>query len=123
MLAQASIPWPERYLMKHGYVYIMSDGFMGTLYIGVTSDLIKRIYEHKVGAYDGFTSRYKLDKLVYYEYFADIGMAIAQEKRMKNWHRNWKVRVIIEQNPGWKDLYADFTMAGDSGLRRNDSDA
>jgi putative endonuclease len=106
--------------MKPGYVYIMADKFMGTLYIGVTSNLIKRAYEHKAGIYKGFTSRYKLDKLVYYEYFEDIEMAIIQEKRMKNWHRNWKIRAIIEKNPKWDDLYADFTMSGDSGLRRND---
>lgn len=91
--------------MKNGYVYIITNKPFGTLYIGVTSDLAKRIYEHEEKLVDGFSKRYALDKLVYYEIYEDIGQAIAKEKQLKEWKRNWKLPQVMESNPGWKDLY------------------
>jgi putative endonuclease len=91
--------------MRQYYVYILASGIGGTLYIGVTNDLIRRIHEHKTGAVHGFTSRYGVDQLVYFEVFDDIEQAILREKRLKAWKREWKVRLIEEANPNWDDLY------------------
>ena len=91
------------------YVYILASKRNGTLYIGVTSDLIKRIYEHKSNAIHGFTSKYKIHQLVYYEVFDDINNAILREKRLKTWRRKWKITLIEYTNPLWKDLYDDLT--------------
>jgi putative endonuclease len=77
----------------------------GTLYIGVTNDLARRVWEHKTGAVPGFTSRHGLTVLVYAERHDDIRDAIRRERTMKTWRRAWKVRLILSQNPGWKDLY------------------
>lgn len=77
----------------------------GTLYIGVTADIIKRVYEHKNNLVDGFTKKYNVHMLVYYQQFEDIEAAIIQEKRLKKWNRQWKIRLIEENNPEWKDLY------------------
>ena len=74
------------------------------LYIGVTNDLVRRIYEHKNKMIDGFTKKYNLTKLVYYEATTDVRSAIEREKQLKNWHREWKMNLIIEFNPEWKDL-------------------
>jgi putative endonuclease len=83
---------------------------MGRLYIGVTSDLRKRILEHKSGKYpDSFTSKYNLNRLVWYKEFSNINDAFAFEGRMKGWKRNWKLREIIEMNPDWIDLYDGLT--------------
>ncbi|MCL2338647.1 MAG: GIY-YIG nuclease family protein [Proteobacteria bacterium] len=91
-----------------GYVYIMADHAMGTLCVGVTSNLEQRVCEHKAGRFpDSFTDRYDLHKLVYYECYDDIESAIAREKRLKHWNRNWKLRLIIDQNPDWLDLYEE----------------
>ncbi len=87
-----------------GYIYILASRKHGTLYIGVTSDLPKRVYEHRVGAVRGFTRRYGLKRLVYFEAFDDIEAAILREKRMKEWQRDWKIRLIERDNPGWNDL-------------------
>jgi len=73
-------------------------------YIGVTSDLRRRTYEHKHAAIKGFSSKYKLEKLVYYESFDDINFAIKREKQLKNWHRDWKINLIVKVNPGFSDL-------------------
>lgn len=89
---------------RQAYVYIITNKAFGTLYIGVTSDLLKRIYEHKHKLIDGFSKRYGLDQLVYYEAHVGIAEAIHREKQMKNWNRNWKCRQIMEMNPQWKDL-------------------
>jgi putative endonuclease len=78
----------------------------GTLYIGVTNDLIKRVYEHKNGFVEGFTKKYGVHMLVYYEQCESIESAIRREKQLKVWHRNWKIRLIEEANPDWKDLYS-----------------
>jgi putative endonuclease len=90
---------------KRGYVYIVSNKQNGTLYIGVTSDLTKRVYEHKNHFAEGFTSKYDLNTLVYYETFDDIEQAILREKRLKKWNRAWKLRLINRLNPDWRDLY------------------
>jgi putative endonuclease len=87
-----------------GQVYILASRKHGTLYIGVTSDLPKRIYEHRNGAVRGFTRRYGLKRLVYFETFDDIEAAITREKRMKEWQRNWKIQLIERDNPHWNDL-------------------
>lgn len=87
------------------YIYILSNKFQGTLYIGVTSNLVKRIYEHKYKAVDGFSKQYNLDTLVYYEILDNIELAITREKQLKNWHRQWKINLIEENNPQWNDLY------------------
>lgn len=91
--------------MKESFVYIITNKKNGTLYIGVTSDLIKRIYEHKNKIFEGFSSKYKLDKLVYFEKFDDIYNAINREKILKTWKRSWKKDLIEKQNPDWLDLY------------------
>ena len=80
----------------------------GTLYIGVTSDIIKRIYEHKNSLTDGFTKTYNLKKLVYYEVYDDISEAIKREKQLKNWKRDWKLELVNKMNSDWNDLYDDI---------------
>ncbi len=87
------------------YVYILASKKRGTLYIGVTNNLERRIYEHKNNIIKGFTSKYKVYNLVYYEGFDYIDQAIAREKAMKFWKRNWKIELIEKVNPDWKDLY------------------
>lgn len=94
--------------LKNGYVYIMTNKPFGTLYIGVTSDLIRRVWEHKEKRIEGFTKRYGLTCLIYYEVRERIDDAIVREKQMKEWNRNWKLRQIMEVNPEWRDLYADI---------------
>ena len=86
-------------------VYIVTNTPNGTLYVGVTTDLIRRIAQHRAGEIDGFTKKYDLARLVYYEAHDDINAAIQREKRIKKWNRAWKVRLIVENNPGWNDLY------------------
>ena len=81
----------------------------GTLYTGVTSDLARRAFEHREGVYDGFTKRYGLKRLVYYESYGDIRDAIQREKNFKHWPRAWKARPILHMNPDWRDLYSDLT--------------
>ncbi len=93
---------------KPGYVYIVTNRPNGTLYIGVTSDLIKRVYEHKEKLADGFTEQYGLDKLVYFETYECMEDAIHREKCMKEWQRAWKIKRIVEQNPDWHDLYEEI---------------
>ena len=80
----------------------------GTLYLGVTSDLSRRIWEHHEGRIDGFTKRYGLKQLAWYEQHEDIRLAIQREKTMKHWSRAWKVRLILDMNPDWRDLYDDL---------------
>ncbi len=92
--------------MKNGgYVYILASRRNGTLYIGVTSDLVRRVYDHKHGSVDGFSKKYKTHNLVYYEIHERIDDAILREKQMKAWKRQWKLRLIEGQNPDWEDLY------------------
>ncbi|MBI1326044.1 MAG: GIY-YIG nuclease family protein [Alphaproteobacteria bacterium] len=90
---------------KQYFVYIMARGRNSTFYVGVTSELQKRVWQHKEGLYDGFTKKYDINKLVYYEIFDDPENAIKREKRLKKWNRTWKMRIIEEMNPAWCDLY------------------
>ena len=89
------------------YIYIVGNE-RPTLYIGITSNLIKRIYQHKNGIIEGFTKRYKLGKLLYFEEYFDVKKAITREKQLKNWHRNWKLNLIKSKNPKYKDLYQEI---------------
>ena len=91
--------------MRGGWVYIVTNRPNGTLYVGVTSDLARRIWEHREGVVDGFTKRYGLKRLVYAEYHTDIHAAIQREHNIKHWRRAWEVRLILADNPDWRDLY------------------
>ena len=93
---------------KQYFVYILASKKYGTLYVGVTNDLIKRVYEHKESMFKGFTNQYRVNKLVYYEIHEDIYEAITREKRIKRWHRDWKINLIERFNPHWLDLYCDL---------------
>lgn len=91
--------------MKQYYVYFTTNKNNNVIYIGVTGDLIKRIYQHKNKIFEGFTKKYNVDKLVYYEIYNNIEDAIRREKQLKNWHRCWKMRLIRENNPEFEYLY------------------
>jgi len=90
------------------YVYMLASQGNGTLYIGVTSNLIKRVYEHKNNLVGGFTQKYDVHRLVYFETKDDINSAIRREKQIKKWNRNWKIELIEKNNPDWRDLYFDL---------------
>ena len=94
--------------MAQYYVYILSNKNYGTLYIGVTNDLVRRIHEHKNKLFKGFTSKYNISNLVYYEETEDIYSALSREKQLKNWKRQWKIQLIEQFNPTWKDLYSEL---------------
>ena len=94
--------------MSSFYVYILASGRDGTLYTGVTNNLIRRVYEHKSGEVGGFTKKYKVNNLVYYEETTDVQSAIIREKRLKRWRRAWKIELIEKSNPQWRDLYYDL---------------
>ena len=94
--------------MAGGWVYILTNRPNGILYVGVTSDLVRRIYEHRSGFVAGFTKRYGLKRLVYFECFDDIEAAIQREKRLKKWTRAWKIALIEKDNPDWIDLYPEI---------------
>ena len=91
--------------MKQPTVYIMASERNGTLYTGATSNLIQRVWDHKTGAVDGFTDRYAVHRLVYFELHNEMIDAITREKQIKKWNREWKLRLIEERNPDWEDLY------------------
>ncbi len=90
------------------YVYVLAHAKRGVLYIGVTNNLERRIAEHKNATFDGFTKKYHVHNLVYFEETSDVHSAIAREKQLKNWHRDWKINLIEKTNPDWKDL--SFTL-------------
>jgi len=94
------------------WVYILASRIGGTLYIGVTNDLVRRIYEHRTDAVPGFTRNYAVHRLIYYEQFGDVEFAIRREKRLKKWNRVWKIRLIEEANPDWHDLYPGIASGG-----------
>lgn len=94
--------------MAYAYVYILASQENGTLYTGVTSDLIKRVDEHKHDVNDGFTKKYKVHTLVYYESHDDINTARTREKQIKAWKRQWKINLIEKDNPEWGDLYEEI---------------
>ncbi len=102
---------------KTFYVYILAKGRNSTFYVGVTSDLIKRMWEHKNNINCNFTTQYGVNALVYYEIYHDAESAITREKRLKRYNRPWKMRLIEEINPQWKDLYDDFFIAGSPPAR------
>ena len=103
------------------YVYVLASGRNGTLYVGVTNDLIRRVYEHKNDLVQGFTEKYGVHTLVNYEECESVESALRREKQLKVWHRKWKLRLIEETNPEWEDLYDE--IAGlDSSLRWNDKE-
>ena len=91
--------------MRGGWVYIMANRPFGTLYIGVTNDLARRAWEHRIGAGSGFTKRYRLGMLVYSEWHEEIARAIQRETSLKRWPRQWKLNLIETQNPEWRDLF------------------
>lgn len=92
------------------FVYILASRIGGTLYIGVTNDLVRRVYEHRSDIVRGFTKQYGVHKLVHYEIYDDVRLAIQREKRLKKWNRAWKIRLIEESNPNWSDLYPSIAM-------------
>jgi len=91
-------------MMKQYHVYILTNKSNKVLYIGVTNNLSRRMFEHKNKMVDGFTKKYNLTKLVYFEETADVRSALEREKQLKNWHRDWKINLISGFNPAWKDL-------------------
>lgn len=91
--------------MHGGWVYILASAPNGILYVGVTSDLVRRTYENREGLVPGFTKRYRIKRLVYFERYDDIQTAIQREHNIKHWSRTWKVRLILRDNPEWNDLY------------------
>ncbi|MEL0168088.1 MAG: GIY-YIG nuclease family protein [Pseudomonadaceae bacterium] len=97
-------------MTKQPCVYILASKRNGTLYVGVTSNLIKRIWEHKNNLAGGFTQRYQVHRLVYFEQAADMLTAITREKQLKHWQRNWKIKLIEQANPEWDDLYRTLTQ-------------
>ncbi len=92
-------------MAKSYYVYILASARNGTLYVGVTNNISRRVWEHKNKTIKGFTEKYNVDKLVYYEFFQEIGYAIQREKQIKKWNRRWKLNLIEKENPDWLDLY------------------
>ncbi len=98
----------QNVMTKQPCVYILASQDRGTLYIGVTSNLLARLYQHRTKAVKGFTSRYDVFRLTRYEIYDDMPAAIAREKQLKNWHRDWKINLILSENPQWIDLAIDF---------------
>jgi putative endonuclease len=101
---------------KQPAVYILASRLKGTLYTGVTSDLVRRVYEHRNNLADGFTKRYAVHSLVYYELHADMTEAIYREKQIKKWNRQWKVNLIEQGNPEWHDLWPEITGNEENGF-------
>jgi putative endonuclease len=97
-----------RIMPRSAYVYILASGRYGTLYIGVTSDLVKRVWQHREGLAEGFTQRQRIKYLVWYEVHDEIMAAITREKQLKEWKRGWKIELIHERNPFWRDLYPEL---------------
>ena len=95
--------------MKQPSVYILASAYRGTLYIGVSSNLLQRIWQHKYLGKRGFVEKYQVKRLVYYEQYADMYSAISREKQLKRWRRAWKIQLIEESNPEWKDLWEDLS--------------
>jgi len=93
---------------RNYYVYILASKRNGTLYIGITNNLKRRIWEHKSNVVEGFTKKYCVHTLVYFEETSDVNSALSREKSLKKWNRNWKLKLIEKENPEWKDLYNDL---------------
>ncbi len=95
--------------MADYFVYILTNKPRGTLYVGVTNNLVRRVFEHREGAVPGFTKRYGLKQLVYFEKYDMPTLAIQREKNIKHWSRAWKMKLVESSNPQWRDLYSDIT--------------
>ena len=93
---------------KRSFVYILSNKPYGTLYVGVTSDLLKRVWEHKSDVVEGFTKKHSVHNLVYFELHGDMESAITREKQLKKWNRAWKIELIEKNNPTWRDLWSEI---------------
>lgn len=105
-------------LNRQFYVYILANRPQGALYVGRTSDLIKRVWEHRTGAVDGHTKRYRISQLVYFEIFEDFEAAALRERQLKRYRREWKFNLIEQGNPGWKDLWFEIVSNNDPYLHR-----
>lgn len=92
------------------YVYILASERNGTLYIGMTDDLVKRVWQHRTGAADGFTKRYAVNQLVWYELHSSRDAAFLRERQLKKWKRAWKIDLIVERNPLWRDLWTEINL-------------
>ncbi len=105
-LIKAPFPGKQRVMPdeEQPCVYILASGHYGTLYIGVTSDLPKRLWQHREGVFGGFTRKHDVKRLVHFELLGDMERAIRREKQLKNWHRQWKINLVNEMNPEWRDL-------------------
>ena len=103
--------------MKNYFVYILANQYNGTLYVGMTKNLSKRVYEHKNGLIEGFTKKYNVARLVYYEEYADVNETIAREKRIKGWKRDWKIQLIEKNNPSWDDL-SEVDSGSEAGMTK-----
>ncbi len=90
------------------YVYVLASERNGTIYIGVTNNIVRRVYEHREGLVEGFTQKYAVKQLVYFEEYSDVETAIQREKRLKKWNRDWKLRLIEKASPDWTDLYPEI---------------
>jgi len=95
-------------LMKSYYIYLLASKKNGTLYVGITNDLIHRVWQHKNNVHEGFTKKYQVHNLVWYESTNDVDVALHREKQIKKWRRQWKINLIEKENPGWKDLYKEL---------------
>ena len=104
---------------KPGFIYILASRPRGTLYVGVTSDLVRRVHQHRTGETGGFTERYGVKCLVYYERANDIEAAIGREKKLKRWRRAWKLRLIESANPEWRDLWDEIVGDRSGGASGN----
>ena len=99
--------------MRQYYVYFLASRPGGTLYVGVANNVLRRVYEHRSKAVQGFTKSYNIDKLVHYEIYSSIQDALQREKNIKHWPRAWKTKLILQNNPSWRDLYEDLMAAGE----------
>jgi putative endonuclease len=106
-----AIPINDTRRMRQFYVYILASRPGGAIYVGVTSDLVRRIFEHKQKLVQGHTKRYAIDKLVYFETYDSASTALQREKNMKHWPRAYKTRLIAQENPSWRDLYGEIAVA------------
>lgn len=100
--------------MKSYYVYILASKTNGTLYIGITNNITRRNFEHATGQQGSFTQKYNVKRLVYFEEFSESNAAIAREKQLKNWHRQWKINLIESVNPMWQDLSKKYRMGAET---------
>ena len=95
---------------RYYFVYMLASQRNGTIYTGITSDLMGRVFQHKQGLAPGFTKKYNVTKLVWFEMTNDVAEALQLEKRLKRWHRQWKIELIEKENPEWRDLFEEWTV-------------